>query len=205
MRFLQIINILSKYAEKQAVWFVKATPAKNRDLWLGYRIYRRSVVEKPHSYKTSRGDPRLISGSKATFSQFRMGLWIKRDGWGFLLKMFLPLFVAVAVGILAFFVKPTDIDPRFGLGVGALFAAVANSYITSSMLPNTGVMSMADIINVMGTITILITLVESTISLYLYDRRGKKELSNRFDRISFYIILPGYTLLNIALALTAAL
>jgi hypothetical protein len=171
----------------------------------GYLIYRQSAVEKPHSYKTSRGDPRLNSGSKATFSQFRMGIWIKREGWGFFLKLFLPLFVAVSVAILAFFIKPTDIDPRFGLGVGALFAAVANSYITSSMLPNTGIMSLADIINVMGTIVILLTLVESTVSLYLYDRRGRKSLSNRFDRLSFFIILPGYILLNIALALAAAL
>ena len=169
----------------------------------GYTIYKQAVVEKPHSYKTSRGDPRLPAGTRATFSQAKMGLWIRRDGWGFFLKMFLPLYVAVAVAILAFFIKPTDIDPRFGLGIGALFAAVANSYITSSMLPNTGVMSLADIINVMGTITILLTLVESTISLYLFDHKAKKILSRRFDALSFYIILAGYVSLNIALALTA--
>jgi len=171
----------------------------------GYLIYQKSQVEKPHSYKTSRGDPRLASGSKATFSQFRMGIWIKRDGWGFFLKMFLPLFIAVAVASLAFFIKPTAVDPRFGLGIGALFAAVANSYITSSMLPNTGVMSLADIINIMGTVTILLTLIESTISLHLYDRRDKKQLSHRFDRLSFYIILAVYATLNISLVSATAL
>jgi hypothetical protein len=168
----------------------------------GYLIYRKGTVEKPHSYKTSRGDPRL-EGSKATFSQFRLGVWIKRDGWGFFLKMFLPLYVAVAVAILAFFIKPTDVDPRFGLGVGALFAAVANSYITSSMLPNTGIMSLADIIHIIGTVTILLTLIESTISLHLYDRKDKKNLSHRFDKISFYVLLFGYITFNIALLLAA--
>jgi hypothetical protein len=171
----------------------------------GYVIYKRTTVEKPHSYKTSRGDPRLLSGSKATFSQLRMGLWIERDGWGFFLKMFLPLYVAVAVACLAFFVKPTDVDPRFGLGVGALFAAVANSYITSSMLPNTGVMSLADIINIMGVITILLTLIESTISLHLFDIRDKKMLSRRLDHLAFWIIICGYLSLNLALVLAAAL
>lgn len=170
----------------------------------GYRIYRKGTVEKPHSYKTSRGDPRL-AGSKATFSQFRLGIWIRRDGWGFFLKMFLPLYVAVAVAILAFFIKPTDVDPRFGLGVGALFAAVANSYINSSMLPNTGVMSLADIISIIGTITILLTLIESTISLHLYDRKDKKMLSHRFDRLSFYVLLLGYIIFNILLLVAAAL
>lgn len=37
--------------------------------------------------------------------------------------------------MLAFFIKPTDVDQRFGLGVGALFAAIANTYITSSLVP----------------------------------------------------------------------
>ena len=170
----------------------------------GYQIYKAASVEKPHSYKTSRGDPRLAPGSKATFSQFRMGIWIRREGWGFFLKMFLPLFVAVAVATLAFFIKPTDVDPRFGLGVGALFAAVANSYITSSMLPNTGVMSLADILNIMGTITILLTLIVSTISLYLYDHRGKKEISRRLDRLAFYTIMGGYAALNIAMVMATA-
>jgi hypothetical protein len=119
--------------------------------------------------------------------------------------MFLPLYVAVAVAILAFFIKPTDVDPRFGLGVGALFAAVANSYINSSMLPNTGVMSLADIINIIGTITILLTLIESTISLHLYDRKDKKMLSHRFDRLSFYVLLLGYIIFNVALLSAAVL
>jgi hypothetical protein len=170
----------------------------------GYLIYREAAVEKPHSYKTSRGDPRLRAGSKATFSQFRMGIWIKRDGWGFFLKMFLPLFVAVMVATLSFYIKPTDLDPRFGLGVGALFAAVANSYITSSMLPNTGVMSLADIINIVGTVTILLTLIQSTISLHLYDRKDKKHLSQRFDSLAFYVLLTVYFLLNMSLVLATA-
>jgi hypothetical protein len=170
----------------------------------GYSIYRQGTVEKPHSYKTSRGDPRL-QGTKATFSQYRLGIWIRRDGWGFFLKMFLPLYVAVAVAILAFFIKPTDTDPRFGLGVGALFAAVANSYINSSMLPNTGVMSLADIISIIGTITILLTLIESTISLHLFDRKDKKMLSHRFDRLSFYVLLSGYIIFNVSLLMAAVL
>lgn len=170
----------------------------------GYKIYQMAVVEKPHSYKTSRGDPRMHPGVKATFSQFRMGLWIKRESWGFFLKMFLPLYVSVLVAMLAFFINPLHSDPRFGLGIGALFAAVANSYINSSMLPNTGVMSLADVINIAGISTILLTLIESAISLYIYEKRGKHSLSQRFDRVSFYIMLGGYVVLNIALPLAAA-
>ena len=52
-----------------------------------------------------------------------MGIWIHRQGSGFYLKMFVALFVGVGVAMIAFFIKPTDVDPRFGLGVGALCGA----------------------------------------------------------------------------------
>jgi hypothetical protein len=169
----------------------------------GYKIYKVRVVEKPHSYKTSRGDPRIVSGAKSTFSQFRMGLWIQREGQGFFLKMFLPLFVSVAVALLAFFVNPAHSAPRFSLGVGALFAAVANSYINSSMLPNTGVLALADVINIVGITTILLTLIASAISLYIHEKSGNSLLRRRFDTISFCCMLAGYILLNLALPLAA--
>lgn len=195
------------YIRKQLIFEADSmsTSISSRAKIPGYSIYRMAVVEKPHSYKTSRGDPRLQPGSKATFSQFRMGVWIKRESWGFFLKMFIPLFVAVAVALLAFFINPMHSDPRFGLGIGALFAAVANSYINSSMQPSTGVMSLADVVNIVGICTILVTLILSAISLYIYEQRGKHQLSYRFDRISFYILLVGYILLNIALPQAAAI
>jgi hypothetical protein len=171
----------------------------------GYIIHRMAAVEKPHSYKTTRGNPLLPKSSKATYSQFRMGVWIKRDGWGYYFKLFLPLFVAVSVSMLAFFIKPTHSDPRFGLGIGALFAAVANSYITSSIIPITGELSLTDLINLVGTSTILLTLIESAISLYIHENRGNHELSRRYDRISFFVILSLYILLNISMAFAATI
>jgi hypothetical protein len=53
----------------------------------GYEGYQTSVVVQPHSYKTTRGDPRLKSG-QTTFSQFIFGVWMKREGLGFYLKLF---------------------------------------------------------------------------------------------------------------------
>ena len=74
----------------------------------GYEIDRtkevfpraKNVVVKPHSYKTTRGDPTLQEGSKATHSQFIYGIWIYRAGWGFYFKMFQGLFAAVAIALL---------------------------------------------------------------------------------------------------------
>lgn len=177
----------------------KNTSLSSRVSVPGYRIAQWKALEKAHSYKTTRGDPRLPPGTKSTYSQFRLGVLIQRDSWGLYLKMFQALHIAVAIAFLSCFIKPTDVDPRFGLGVGALFAAVANSYLVSTLVPDTGEMALADVINGLGILTILVTLIESTISLYLYDRCGELELSARLDRISFRILVTGFVTLNFAL------
>jgi hypothetical protein len=169
-----------------------------------YVAGKAQIIEKPHSYKTTRGDPRLANGVKSTYSQLRMGIPISRYSWGYYFKMFQALYVAVAIAMLAMFVKPTNVDPRFGLGVGGLFAAVANSYVTSSLVPDTGVMTLADVVNGLGIGMILITVVQSTVSLYLFERLGAEHLSRRFDQVSFAILAGGYLLLNIALPLAAS-
>jgi hypothetical protein len=166
-----------------------------------YRLGTAVVLEKPHSYKTTRGDPRLAPGSRATYSQLRLGIGLERSGWGLYFKLFQSLFVAVMLALLAFFIRPTEVDPRFGLGVGALFAAVANTYVIASQVPDTGVLALADVVSGVGIAVILLTVVQSTISLYLFNERGEEAVSRAFDRLSFAVLLPSYILLNVALPL----
>jgi hypothetical protein len=202
------INIEVPASERRELVFVaddESSGVSSRIKIEGYSIYKQAILEKPHAYRSSHGDPRLAPGTDRVFSQLRMGVWIYRDGWGVFLKMFVGLFGAVAVAMLAFFIKPTDVDPRFGLGVGALFAAIANTYITASLVPDTGVMTLADMINDVSILIIFLTLLESTISLYLYDRKGKEALSRLFDRVSFIVFLTSYVLINLALPWAATL
>lgn len=86
------------------------------------------------------------------------------------------------------FIKPTNVDPRFGLGIGGLFAAAANSYAVSSLIPDTGMMTLADMVNGFGVWMILLTVVQSTVSLYLFERMGAESLSRRFDQVSFAVL-----------------
>lgn len=168
-----------------------------------YNLKPAVVLEKPHSYKTARGDPRLKEGAKSTYSQLRMGVGIERAGWGLYFKLFQSLYIAILLALLAFFIRPTEVDPRFGLGVGALFAGVANAYVISSLVPDTGVLALADIVNGVGIAVILLSVIQSTISLHLFSIRSAEAVSRAFDRLSFAVILPGYILLNIALPLGA--
>jgi len=171
----------------------------------GYQIYNQTITVKPHSYKTPRGNPTLPADFKATYSQFIFGIWLQRPDFGYYFKMFQGLFAAVAIAMLAFFIKPTDVDPRFGLGVGAFFAAIANTYVVSSLLPDSGAMTLTDMVNGIGMGLIFLSLVQSTISLYLYDRRGLERLSGLFDQVSFVVLLLAYVTINVIVPWVAIL
>jgi hypothetical protein len=204
---LLTINIETPASERDELLFVadnESSGVSSRIELAGYSTYEWAVLEKPHAYSSIHGDPRLAASAEQVHSQLRMGLWIQRPSWGFYLKMFVALFVSVAVSMLEFFMKPTY-NPRFGLGVGALFAAIASTYVTSSLVPGTGVMSLVDIVNYVGMVTIGLGLLQSTISLYLYDRKGKEALSRLFDRVWFVIFLAGYMVINLTLPWAATL
>lgn len=91
----------------------------------------------------------------------------------------------------------------FGLGVGALFAVVANGSFVSSQMPDTGEFSLADLITLLGIGTILITLSQSTISLWTYETCDDPDLSRRFDRVSFRTT-PGCFVASLCLPLFGA-
>ena len=204
---LLTINIENPAYQRHQLLFVADrdnTSVSSRVRVPAYAISQTQLIEKAHSYKTTRGDPRLPPGFKSVYSQARLGIGIQRPGWGFFFKMFQALYVAVTIAMLAMFIKPTNVDPRFGLGVGGLFAAVANSYVTSSLIPDTGIMTLSDIVNGLGAGMILVTVIQSTVSLHLYERLGAESLSRRFDQLSFAVLSIGYLLLNLALPLAAS-
>jgi hypothetical protein len=168
-----------------------------------YGIKGLESVEKPHVYRTSRGDPRVPAGFRPVYSQFRVGISLVREGWGFFLKMFQGLFASLAVAMTVFVSKPSHLDTRFSIGVGAFFATIANVYITSSLIPNTGVLTLADVMNGLAMITIFLTMVQSFVSIHVYDGRGNKELALKYDHVSFWLFAGGTVAMYVAICLAA--
>jgi hypothetical protein len=154
-------------------------------------------------YQSRRGDPRLQEKAADVHSRFVFAALIAAPGMPLLIKLFQALFASVAIAVLVFFIKPTQVDPRFGLGVGAFFAGVSNNIYVRSFFPYSNRICLPDMINAIGLATIFLTLVQSTISLYILDTLGRERMRRLFDHVSFVVFLIGYVAANAALILAA--
>lgn len=156
----------------------------------GWEIATASAEASRHGYTTNYGNlalERRADGFASVYSQFTFTVPLERRGGAYFAKLFFGLFIAVGIAMLAFFIKPTDLDPRFGLPVGAIFAAVGSLYVTSSLLPDTNVITLSDRLHILAFAVIFATLVQSTVSLRIYTG-GDEDRSRRLDRTFFWAL-----------------
>jgi hypothetical protein len=168
------------------------------------KIIRTLAAVNRHGYQTSRGDPRVPEGEADIHSRFVFAMVLAPPGGSLFIKLFQALFASVAIALVAFFIKPIHVDPRFGLGVGAFFAAVGNNIYIGSILPYTSRVGLPELVNAVGLGTIFLTLVQSTISLYIFDSLGREKLRRLFDHVSFVVFLAGVIGLNLIFVLLAS-
>ena len=112
------------------------------------------------------------------------------------MKIFLGMYIAFLISIISFTPHPSEMEPRFGLPVGGLFAAVGNKYIIDSLLPESSLFSLVDTLHALTFMAILGTLLVSAIALNQFDN-GKKELSESTNRKGAKIVVTLYIILNI--------
>jgi hypothetical protein len=138
------------------------------------------------TYRTNYGDLSLPTDALSVYSRFAIMLDLERSSYGAAFKVLNIVLLAAAVAFLAFLVKPSDLDARFGMGVGALFAAAASAIIAASEVPESGATTMADNAHSVALAVIFATLLVSTLCLKL-EVSGHKKLAYRIDRICLVV------------------
>ncbi len=161
----------------------------------GWVIRDFKVGVRDNAYSTGFGDPREGKNHQ-TFSQFTIDMDIERDAWGLFMKIFLGMYIAFFIACISFTPHPSEMEPRFGLPVGGLFAAVGNKYIIDSLLPESSSFSLVDTLHALTFIAIFGTLLVSAIALKQYDN-GNKELAERTNRRGARSVVAVYVFLNI--------
>jgi hypothetical protein len=163
----------------------------------GWSVADHYGMVQRHTYATNYGDLSIPTGSKSIYSRYSYTIHARRQGYGVFTKTFFGMFISVLIAFLAFMVKPTDLDPRFGLGLGAIFAAVASEYVVVSILPQSAHLTLADLLHIIAFSFIFLSLGESCFALRLYNQ-GKEAEGDRLDRICGPIFLVVYLALTVA-------
>ncbi len=166
-----------------------------------WKIERFELQAGTKTYETTYGDPTLSGSSAYPFAT--LDIFIKRKSWGLFFSLFTGMYVAFFIASLVFFIDPIDVDPRFGLSVGGLFAAVGNKYIVDSILPQSTTFTLVDKLHIVTYLFMLVCIVLSVISLRMW-KNGKEATSARFDRRAYYLILSLYVLVNFVLIFRAS-
>ncbi|MBL8016693.1 MAG: hypothetical protein JNK43_05430, partial [Ignavibacteria bacterium] len=168
----------------------------------GWKIKDFGIRADDHVYETNYGDPDIPLNDYSAYSRIVIHFTIEREGKGLFFKLFVGLFISVLISLLTFFINPLDLDPRFGLSVGAIFAAIASQYVITSTLPQNESLTLVDILHDISFIYIFLCILISTISLH-YMKLGREALSQKLDRYSFFVFASSYIILIIYFVLRA--
>jgi hypothetical protein len=161
----------------------------------GWQITNFKISAGTNNYNTGFGDPRP-GRDKQTFSVLNIEMDIERDAFGLFMKIFIGMYIAFLISMLSFTPHPSELEPRFGLPVGGLFAAVGNKYIIDSLLPETSDFTLVDTLHSMTFVAIFATLLISAIALKMHDK-GRTEESVRLSNRGSRIVISTYVVLNI--------
>jgi hypothetical protein len=145
---------------------------------------------KPKNYKTNYGDISQPTDALSTYSRLTFGMDMKRQGFGSAVKLLSTVIFATLVAFVAFGIKPSDVDPRFGLGIGALFAVAASAFVVASTVPDSGLLTIADEVHIISMGFIFVSVVQSAICLK-WDEAGLQE---RYEKVDYWSLIVFPTL-----------
>ena len=192
---IQIENVLW---EKNDLIFKPDTKGSKLDKTMaveGWIVDKFVVSNGVHNYPTSFGDPEA-KVDNSDYATFNIAIELKRNAWGLFFKLFIGMYIAFFISLVTFLLDPADIEPRFGLPVGALFAAVGNKYIIDSILPETTSFTLVDTLHAITFSCIFFTILTCAISLLLVER-NKKNYAIKVNKIGGYAVISLFGISNL--------
>ncbi len=154
------------------------------------------------TYNTTYGDPSLSGNSVYPHASLNITI-ARKSQWLLFWSLFTGLYVAFFISSLVFWIDADQVDPRFGLSVGGLFAAVGNKYIVDSILPQSTTFTLVDKLHILTYFFLLLCIILSVISLRIWKAKSPEQ-SQRFDRRVFWTVVPVYVAINLWLVCMAA-
>ncbi|MBC7537056.1 MAG: hypothetical protein H7258_15305 [Ferruginibacter sp.] len=160
----------------------------------GWNIDSFDISIRNKEYETAFGDESLEK-PHTEYSAYRVSIGITRDAMSLFWKMFLGMYVSFLIAYVCFYIHADNIDSRFGLSVGSLFAVIGNKYIIDSALPESTTFTLVDSLHGITLVFIFAVITCTAYSIKLAKKSGMQS-ANRFDMIAAQLLLLVYLLLN---------
>lgn len=161
----------------------------------GWATVGAQVVVDEEVFETDFGHPELEGEASVAFSRATFEIGLERTGVTHLFKGLFTVWVAAAIAFLAFWIRPTNVDPRFGLPVGALFATVASMFVVAGDLRAGGILTLSDQLHLVAIAFIFVVVAQSVRALKLAET-GREDGARRLDRVFGVLAPAAYILVN---------
>jgi hypothetical protein len=110
----------------------------------GYIIGSPKLEIKSQPYPTNFGDTRITNFEP--YSRVTISVPVQRPTFTYAVKVILPIFLVAACASLIFWIHPSFVEGRIGLGITALLTLVALQMTSNTQLPEVDYLMMIDLL-----------------------------------------------------------
>lgn len=143
-----------------------------------------------HALSSTFGDPNYTGGdSDVEFSIYQTNIIIKRILFPYLVTLFLPFFIMVAVSLLMFLIPNSQFDARVSLVMTALLSILVFHLAQEEAWPNVGYLVSADKYFMSAYILTFTLILESIVANWLVIRKHDA-MALKLDFVSAVTLVP---------------
>jgi Neurotransmitter-gated ion-channel transmembrane region len=152
------------------------------------------IDDKP--YPTNFGDTRLTSFEP--YSRVTVTVPVHRPWLTYAIKIILPILLVAACAALVYFIHPSFVEGRIGMGITALLTLVALQLTSNSQLPEVDYLMMIDMLYIAAYLFVIASLGQVVVTSWAA-HRGDDEKAIARDRSAFKYMGSAYALGTIAI------
>lgn len=171
----------------------------NPDLTLpGYLLEKPTLTVADKPYPTNFGDTRLKD--LEPYSHVTFTVPVHRPWLTYAIKVILPIFLVAACAALVFFIHPSFVEGRIGMGITALLTLVALQLTSNSQLPEVDYLMMIDMLYIAAYLFVIASLAQAVRTSW-HTESSEAAKSTAMDRRAFKYLGSSYVLGSVAILL----
>ena len=161
----------------------------------GYLIGTPVLTVSSKPYPTNFGDTSLTE--LEPYSRVTFSVPVHRPWVTYSIKVILPIFLVVACAGLVFFIQPTYVEGRLGMGISALLTLVVLQLTTNSQLPEVDYLMMIDMLYFAAYLYVVLVLAQAVRTTWI---AHEDEVASAVaqDRRAFKLTTGAYVVATIA-------